>query len=93
MLESVIGALVWTIANVVYVDMKRKGAHGFGRICAFWMGLPATVVWLFAVPEGRIPALRPPPDDEEALLAEIRRDRWLRSRGDRDPAEAPSDEA
>jgi hypothetical protein len=76
-LKTLIGAIVWALANVVYVDLKRKGARGFGRFAAFWVGTPTTWVAFFVVPEGRRPNLSPPPDDD-ALLAEIRRDRALR---------------
>ena len=79
MLEAVVGALVWAIANGVYIDMKRKGVRGFGRLCAFWMGFPSTWVWLILIAEGAGPRLAVPLDDEEALLAEIRRDRALRT--------------
>ena len=78
-LEVIIGAIVWTIANVVYLDLKRKGVHGFTRFAAFWLGTPTTWITLFAVPEGRRPTFESTPDDDgSALLEEIRRDRALR---------------
>ena len=78
-LEVIIGAIVWTIANVVYLDLKRKGVHGFTRFAAFWLGTPTTWITLFAVPEGRRPTFENTPDDDgSALLEEIRRDRALR---------------
>ena len=75
-----VGMLVWIVANVVYVDARRKGTRGFHRFLAFWMGLPVTWVTLMAVREGSQPRIEPPPDDEERLLAEVRRDRALRAR-------------
>lgn len=77
-LQALIGAIVWTFANLLYVDLKRKGVGSFARVVAFWLGMPATWISLLVVREGRHPRVRPPPDDEEALLAEIRRDRALR---------------
>ena len=62
----------------MYLDMKRKGVGGFGRIVAFWLGNPATWFTFLFVPEGRQPRFQPPRDDEEALLSEIRRDRKQR---------------
>jgi len=77
-LQAILGALVWLVANVVYVDLKRKGIRGFTRFAAFWAGTPTTWISLFAVREGSQPSIDPPPDDEgEALLAEIRRERAL----------------
>ena len=78
-LKLLLGALVWVVANVVYVDMKRKGIRGFTRFAAFWTGTPTTWISLFAIKEGSQRVIDPPPDDEgEALLADIRRDRALR---------------
>jgi len=79
-LREVIGAIVWAAANMVYVDMRRKGTRGFGRFAAFFAGLPTTLVALFVVREPGVPPLEPPPDDEERLLREIRVDRELRDR-------------
>jgi hypothetical protein len=73
------GALVWLVANGVYLDARRKGTRGFVRFLAFWMGLPVTWISLIKVAEGSQPVIEPPPDDEEALLAEVRRDRALRA--------------
>lgn len=78
-LKALVGAIVWALANVVYYDLKRKGVRSFGRFAAFWVGNPTTWITFFVVPEGRHPAFEPPPDDEAALLAEIRSDRALRS--------------
>lgn len=94
-LQALAGAIVWTFANFLYVDLKRKGVRSFARIVAFWMGMPVTWISLLVVREGRHPRLRPPPDDEDALLAEVRRDRALRiareraaEAADREPRDA-----
>lgn len=79
-LQAVVGAIVWTFANIVYFDLKRKGVRNFGRFAAFWVGNPLTWITFFVLPEGRRPAFEAPADDDEALLAEIRRDRALRER-------------
>lgn len=79
-LRSVIAAIVWVVANVVYVDLRRKGIHGFTRFAAFWAGTPTTWIALFAVREGRQPTFHSRPDDDEReLLEAIRRDRALRA--------------
>lgn len=77
-LKALIGAIVWALANVVYVNLKRKGVRNFGRFAAFWVGTPTTWISYFVLPEGRQPKFSPPPDDDAALLAEIKRDRALR---------------
>lgn len=74
-LDAVVGFLVWAVANVVYVDKRRRRAGGFARFLAFWFGLPGTFFSMLLVDEGSQPALDPPPDDEEALLTEVRRER------------------
>ena len=51
-LQAVIGAIIWTLANVVYIDLKRKGVRGFTRFAAFWVGNPTTWITFFAVSEG-----------------------------------------
>lgn len=86
-LRSLIGAIVWTLANVIYVDLRRKGIRGFGRAVAFFAGWPGTLISLFAVREGSVPRLDPPPEDEDRLLREIRVDRELR--GDSGGGQAP----
>ena len=82
-LQSVITAIVWIVANVVYLDMRRKGIHGFTRFAAFWAGTPTTWITLFAVRERRQPTFEP--QGEDALLREIRRDRAIRSGTEDDP--------
>ena len=71
--------IVWGLANIVYLDMKRKGIHGFTRFAAFWVGTPTTWITLFAVPEAKQPTFLVDPEDDGMLLAEIRRDRALRA--------------
>lgn len=81
-LKAVVGAILWALANVVYYDLKRKGVRNFGRFAAFWVGNPTTWITFFAVREGRQPTFHPPPDDDDALFAELRSDRALRSGAD-----------
>lgn len=84
-LEAVIAAIVWVVANVVYVDLKRKGIHGFTRFAAFWVGSPTTWITFFTVREGVQPTFHARAEGDDAdLLAEIRRDRSLRAGGDDD---------
>lgn len=92
-LEALIGAIVWVVANVVYVDLRRKGIHGFTRFAAFWVGNPTTWITLFAVPEGRQPTFHPVENGNDAdLLLEIRRDRVLRGETGGDP-EGPDEDS
>lgn len=85
--EALAGFLVWLVANVVYLDMVRGGTRGFWRFLAFWFGAPTTFLTLIFVKEGSRLTVEPPPDDEDALLAEIRRDRRLRAGPESDPSE------
>lgn len=78
MLEATVGGIVSILANVIYIDRKRRGLPGFGRMCAFWMGTPLTWLWFFIIPEGKQPVIAPPKDDMDELLAEIRREKALR---------------
>ena len=87
-LNPILAAIVWTFANVVYVDLRRKGRRR-GRVLAFFAGYPGTLVSLFVVQEGTDPQLEPPPDDEERLLREVRMDRARRIERSGVPAEAP----
>jgi hypothetical protein len=73
-----VGAIVWTLANIVYVDMRRKSVTGFGRFAAFWAGFPGNFVWMFVVEEGDRRYLEPPDDDEEKLLRDVIDDREAR---------------
>jgi hypothetical protein len=74
-----VGAVIWALANGLYIDLRRKGKTGFSRIVLFWMGLPLTWLWLFLVREGSAPVLEGAPDDADAILAEIRREKRLSS--------------
>ena len=78
MLRELLGSLVWLAANGLYIDFRRKGRRGWARIFFFWMGIPATWLWLFLIREGKEPSLPPPADDFDGLLAEVRRDKALR---------------
>jgi hypothetical protein len=81
-LKALIGAIVWSVANVVYIDLRRKGVHGFTRFAAFWAGTPTTWISLFAVREGKQPTFHAHDDEDDGgLLAEVRRDRALRDGG------------
>ena len=94
MFEGIIGSIIWVLANALYIDQKRKGKGGWGRIILFWMGNPLTWLWLFLIKEGSAPEVVGPPDDAEAILAEIRRERRLSSGisegvSDREKSEGP----
>jgi len=90
MFHELIGALVWLAANGLYIDLRRKGRRGLARILFFWMGMPATWVWLFLVPEGsgkaELPTAR---DDYQDLLEEIRKERALGAGTRADPGKTP----
>jgi len=81
-MRAVIGGIVWGLANVIYIDLKRKGIKSFARFVAFWLGTPTSWLSFFLVSEGRQVRFDAAPDDEQALLTEIRRDRALRSSSD-----------
>jgi hypothetical protein len=72
-----VGAIVWALANAVYVDMRRKGVRGFGRFAAFWVGFPVSFLWMALVDEGRLLPIEAQ-EDEDELLREVRRDREVR---------------
>jgi hypothetical protein len=76
-LEQFITGVIWVLANLLYIDLKRKGKPGWSRIILFWMGIPLTWLWLFLVRDGSAPELEEAPDDADAILAEIRKDRQL----------------
>ncbi len=82
LVKSITGMLVWVVANVVYFDKKHRGVKGLARFFAFWFGLPLTFLTNILVREGEEGRIRPPPDDEEELLREVRRDRALRDGSD-----------
>lgn len=74
-IQQLVGAVVWVVALLVYVDLRRRGQHGFTRFISFWVGMPGTLLSMFVVREGTQPDIAIPPDDERALLEEIRRER------------------
>lgn len=77
-LEWIAGAAVWVLANAVYVDMRKRGVHGFGRFAAFFAGLPLTLLSASLVREGRPPRFGPSYEDDQDLLREVRTDRERR---------------
>jgi len=77
--EGIIGGIISILANALYIDQRRKGKGGWARIILFWMGNPLTWLWLFLIKEGSAPEVVEPPDDADAILAEIRRERRLRA--------------
>lgn len=85
-LDAVLYAIVCAFANVVYVDLRRKGRRR-GRLIAFFAGYPWTLISLITVREGSVPTITPPPDDERRLLREIRLDREIRGELGRDERE------
>ena len=89
--HEIVVALVWVLANVVYLDLKRKGIRGFTRFAAFWVGTPTTWITFFAVRDGSQPTFHAPDEEEdgELLLAEIRRDRALQAGGPPDGKDPP----
>lgn len=77
MFEGIVASVIWWLANLLYIDLKRKGKAGFSRFILFWMGIPLTWLWLLLIKEGSAPELEEVPDDADDLLAEIRKDRRL----------------
>ncbi len=90
--QTLIAAIVWMVANVVYLDMKRKGLRGFTRLAAFWAGTPTTWITFFAVREGTQPTFESHGGDDE-LLEAVRRDRALRSGTPEEPDPAHDDDS
>ena len=91
--QWMITMIIWALANIVYVDMKRKGVRGFRRLVAFWLGTPWSWLFFFFGREGRAPRFTPPPDDDDRLLREIRVDRELRGLSAPSPRQAEEGEA
>jgi hypothetical protein len=77
-LQWAVGAIVWALANAVYVDMRRRGVRGFGRFAAFWVGFPVSFLWMALVKEGQPLPIERMDDDVDELLLEVRRDREAR---------------
>lgn len=82
MFEGIFAGIISVLANLLYIDLRRKGKPGFSRLVLFWMGTPLTWLWFFIIKEGSAPPIEEAPDDAAALLAEIRRDRQLRPGSD-----------
>ena len=81
MFKGIFGTIVWFLANILYIDLRRKGKSGWSRIILFWMGIPLTWLWLFLIRDGSAPEIEEAPDDADAILAEIRRDRQVTRTG------------
>lgn len=92
-IEELISLVVWLVANAVYLDARRKGQGGFRRFLGFWMGLPGTFFSMVLVTEGSQPVVKPPPDDEEALLSEVRQGRALKAPEERGSTREPGEDA
>jgi hypothetical protein len=86
--EQLVAGFAWLAANGLYIDMRRKGRSGLARIIFFWMGIPATWLWLLLVPSGDRERLPPEPEDDfDRLLGEIQKEKALGSgRGETDRA-------
>ena len=91
MLGATVTVVSWAVGNLVYLDLRRKGIHGFTRFIAFWMGNPWTWLSFFLVQEGTQQVCEAPPDDDALLLQEVRKDRLLRERAERRAPIAESD--
>lgn len=81
-----VGSVVSILANLMYASYRSSGKFGFGRLLSFWTGFPLTMCVALVIPARR--ARRELPDDEDELLAEIRRDRARRLIAERAAAEA-----
>lgn len=90
--KELVGLFLWLVANAVYLGAVRRGEGGFRRLVAFWIGLPGTFVTLVAVKEGSQPVVEPPPDDEAALLEDVRRSRALEAGTEHDDNREREDE-
>lgn len=86
-----VGSVVSILANLMYASYRSSGKFGFGRLLSFWTGFPLTLCVALVIPARR--ARRELPDDEDELLAEIRRDRAQRLIAERASAEAADHEA
>ncbi len=103
MLEGILGAAVWVIANLAYGSMARTGEQGFRRLAAFWLGWPGTFVsYMVIKPTRRMSEPQMDPryqeqlelKEERDLLLEIRRDRARQiSRGQREDEGSVEEEA
>lgn len=76
--ETIVGGVLWILANVVYWEARREGERGCRRFLAFWLGFPTTILSLLFIPEGSQPPLRNDDRGLKGLVQEIRRDRGVR---------------
>lgn len=74
-METIFGLIVWVLANLVYVEMRRRGEGGAKRLVAFWLGLPGTFVGMLVVDRRALPPIREDDEDMQGLVEEIRRER------------------
>ena len=86
-----VGSVVSILANLMYASYRSSGKFGFGRLLAFWTGFPMTLCIAMVIPARA--ARRELADDEDELLAEIRRDRAQRLIAERASPEAADYEA
>ncbi len=86
-----VGSVVSILATMMYASYRNSGKFGFGRLLSFCAGFPLTLCVAMVIPAR--PARLEVPDDENELLAEIRRDRAQRLIAERDSAEAVHHEA
>ena len=86
-----VGSVVSVLASLMYASYRSSGKFGFGRLLSFWTGFPVTLCIAMVVPAR--PPRRELADDEDELLAEIRRDRAQRLIAERAASEAADYEA
>ncbi|MCH7562346.1 MAG: hypothetical protein IH968_00865 [Gemmatimonadetes bacterium] len=86
-----VGSVVSILANLMYASYRSSGKFGFGRLLSFWTGFPVTLCIAMVIPAR--PPRRELADDEDELLAEIRRDRAQRLIAERVAAKAVDYEA
>lgn len=86
-----VGSVVSILASMMYASYRSSGRYGFGRLLSFWTGFPVTLCIALVIPAR--PARRELADDEDELLAEIRRDRARRLIAERAASEAADCEA
>lgn len=87
-IDITVTALVWLVANGVYLKTRWNGEHGASRVFGFLLGLPTTFLTMLFVREGRTDRVTPLPDADAELLRDVRRDRRLRA----ERGEGPTDD-
>ncbi len=89
-----VGSIISILASLMYASYRSSGKFGFGRLLAFWTGFPITLLVALVIPaRPPRPARRQLADDEDELLAEIRRDRAHRLIAEQSSPEASDHEA